>query len=89
MFDMNSIWSWVLISVACGLFAGLITAAFSRHKKQQGDNANADGEETEDDLDEIEGSHSSNIVFVIVVFAVLAFLIVWLISAISGYNFEL
>lgn len=85
MFDINSIWSWILIAVACGLFAGLITAAFSRHKKEGAHNT----EETEDDLDEIEGSHSSNIIFVIVVFAVLAFLIVWLLSAVSGYNFDL
>lgn len=74
MFKVNSIWCWILISMCCGLVAGLLTALFSRHVKK-----NADGmAEEENDLDEIEGSRSSNILFVVLVFSLLAFLIVWL-----------
>ncbi len=89
---MKQIYIWILISLGIGAMAGLITAIFSHHKQKKV-TRNADGTthettEDEDDLDEIEGSHGANILFVVVVFAVLAFIVIWLLSAVSGRTIE-
>lgn len=78
---MKHIYYWVLISLGVGILAGIITSITNRRGKSEG-SANS----SESDLDEIEGSHSSNIIFVILVFSVLAFIVIWLATAISGRN---
>ena len=90
---MKQIYLWILISLGIGAMAGLLTAIFSHHKHKKVTH-NADGSthettEDEDDLDEIEGSRSANIIFVILVFAVLAFIVIWLLIALSGREIEL
>ncbi len=80
---MKQIYYWILIALAIGAMAGLITAIFSRHNKK-----NKAGETAEEDtLSEIEGSRGGNIIFVIMVFAILAFIVIWLIFAVTGRSF--
>lgn len=83
---MNHIYVWIGISLAIGLMAGLITAIFSHHGKKEGDGLGTADADI-DDLDEIEGSRSGNILFVVLVFTVLAFLVCWLIMAINNDGF--
>ena len=79
---MKHVYYWISISLAVGAMAGLITSIFSRNNGKSKDS----GDSLQSDLDEIEGSHSSNIIFVILVFSVLAFIVIWLVMAISNRN---
>ena len=65
---------WIIIAVVAGAMAGLITAIFSRHGKDETKApSTADGDA--DDLKEIETSNSRTILLTALIFAVLTFLI--------------
>ncbi len=85
---MKQVYYWILISLAVGAMAGVITSIFSHRSKKKivKDNDGTERETTEDEdtLDEIEGTHSANIVFVILVISVLAFIVIWLFMAVNN-----
>lgn len=71
---------WIIIAVVAGAMAGLITAIFSRHGKDETKApSTADGDA--DDLREIETSNSRTILLTALIFAVLTFLICWVATA--------
>ncbi len=71
---------WILISVVFGAIAGLISVSFSRRK---GSKRTANTTiEADADVDDVEGSVNSNMLFVATVFSILAFLVIWLVSAV-------
>jgi len=76
---MGQIGFWILIAVVIGTVASFITMVMSRHS------STADTASTSGDLDsDLEGSRGGNIMFLITVFSILAFLIIWLVNAVMG-----
>jgi|GEM_PF-5112674 len=78
---MEKILLLIGVSVAIGATIGIVWAAVSHFtsRRQTTDTAAlADGPE------EVEGSWGENILFVGTIFSVLAFLVLWLVSAVTG-----
>ncbi|MCQ2291225.1 MAG: hypothetical protein MJZ63_08150 [Muribaculaceae bacterium] len=78
----DHLYLWIIIAVAIGAMAGLITAIFTHHGKNNS-NAPSTADGDADDLNEIETSKSRVPIFIMLVFTVLAFLICWLVEAIQ------
>jgi hypothetical protein len=85
--NIDKIWVWILASVVFGTIFALIFTVCHKRKKNDGSDApndvelEGDDDDTYDD-DEVEGSPARNIVLVVAVFSVIAFLIIWLVMAI-------
>lgn len=76
---MERIILWILISVVFGSIAGLISVSFSRRKgAHQTAHTTIDADA---DVADVEGSKGSNRLLVTTVFSILAFLVIWLVSA--------
>ena len=71
---------WIIIAVVAGAMAGLITAIFSRHGKDE-TKAPSTTDGDADDLKEIETSNSRTILLTALIFAVLTFHICWVAAA--------
>ncbi|MEF9924340.1 MAG: hypothetical protein RR061_05430 [Muribaculaceae bacterium] len=69
---MSKIWLWILIAVIFGIIAGIV---FNYSAKSESENDD-DGEDT----------NRSHILLTILVFSVIGFLIVWLVSAMMDWT---
>lgn len=76
---MERIGFWILIAIISGALASFIAIIMSRHasKTETGVADVADG-------DDLEGSRGGNMLFLVAIFSILAFLIVWLVNAVMG-----
>lgn len=69
---------WMLISLVVGLLAGLVAMIFGNHKVIR----RSDGDADKEDVDNLEGTREKNLVLIVAVVGVMAFLVIWLINAI-------
>jgi len=79
-------WIWVLIAVAAGIVLGFVVSSLSRRGSASSETAPA-STLVDDDLADVEGSRGSNIAFIVIIVAVLAFLITWLCMAVFNRGF--
>jgi len=77
---MERIGFWILAAVVIGAIASFIVVATSRHAGKTDTGITTS---VEDDSD-LEGSRGSNIMFLVAIFSILAFLIIWLVNAVMG-----
>ncbi len=77
----SHLYLWIIIAVAFGAMAGLITAIFTHHGKDS-TKAPSTADADADDLNEIETSSSRTVIFITFIFTVLGFLICWVTEAI-------
>ncbi len=83
---MGKIMFWILISVVFGAIAGLISVSFSRRKgSKRTSNTTI---EADADVADVEGSANSNMLLVATVFSILAFLVIWLVSAVLNHGVQ-
>ena len=75
---MEAIWIWIIIAVIFGILAGLVYY-ISMRKKQSLPHNDSDEEES-------EHSNSSNWLLLVLVCGVVAFLIIWLVTALMGIS---
>jgi len=76
---MEKIGLWIGMAVVIGAIACFITMLMSRHASKT-ETGIADVGDTSD----LEGSRGGNIMFMVVVFSILAFLVIWLVNAVMG-----